>query len=452
MNNKQAPYKLFIVELAGMMFTAGLTGCSAEIAGASGISTDNPVPVTITLSPEKAVAAGTKSATGPIAPEITPDDKINRLDIYIVNAEGTIEKHVTESDFTFSTDDARTEGTTSSPVELLPGTKTVYAFANCRGFSDLGLTNDWTAVPDVVSNNQSTFNVLPEITASNGFPMSAYTTWEITETSPKAETAYAVQLIRMAAQMRITVVDERENKTSQITSLSIKDFLPGTTQLFRTASGKDDLPGSTTTPTLSDWKWEQTTGDATPPSIPPFYLHETTGTFDVSMQIADEANLRTTAFTQAIPRNRIYPLTIYLTDYSLDIEGTYQLAAIGTAIVSKKIGNGYTIELPEGASNIKINIQLKENGTAKTSGVTWTCTSLPAHFSNSSGENTPLVLSSAAIPAITAEYPVTVTAVFTKGGSPQTRQFDLTIKANPLTDSDLTKATPGEPQTISIEL
>lgn len=466
MSCTQLSLTMLIAGLAGFLFAASLTGCSAEMTGASGIPANKPVSVTITLAPEKMeTASPTKADDTPVtAPRITDDGKIKTLDIYIIDNEGKVEKHVTESDFTSpGSDDGK--ATTSSPVELLPGTKTVYAFANCRGnnFSGLGLADGstgWTAVPEAVSNNAA-FNVIPEITTSNGIPMSASTTWEVKEASETTETpqaTYPIELVRMAAQMQITIKDERDDKantSNKITSLTLSGFLSAQTNLFRKASGEIELPGASSS-SLSNWQW--TNNDASPLSIPSFYLHETTGTFSVSMKIEGEADPRTTTLNTTIPRNRIYPLTIHLTDYSLKIEGTYHLAAIGTVVVSKNIGNGYTIELPEGSSDIEIRIQLKEGKETKTSGVIWSCESLPTCFTSNTGSNATLILSGEAIPAIVTEYPVTVTATFSKGDSKQTRSFDLTIKTRSLTDDDITpaKAVPshlfGVPQTISIEL
>lgn len=456
MSNKQALYILFIAGLAGFLLVAALSGCSAETAGASGIPADKPVPVTIRVAPEKTETATITKAgdTSPAtAPEISADGKIDALDIYIINDKGNVEKHVTEKDFTISGNGD--QATTSSSIELLPGAKKVYAFANCRGkgFSALKLatgSGDWTTVPDAVTNNTA-FNVIPEITAANGFPMSAFTSWKVTESS---EAPYTVLLVRMAARMEITIEDERESTTNKITSLTIKDFLRANTSLFRTATGKDNPTAGTSTP--SDWKWVQPSGSTDAPSIAPFYLHEiieTTSAFGVSMQIEDEINPRTTTLSQLIPRNRVYPLTIHLTDYSLNITGTYELAAIGTIAVSKNIGNGYTIELPEGCSNVKIDIQLKESGTIKRSDVTWSCVpSTPDYFNcNLSGADATLVLSSEAIPAtVIADQEITISAEFTKNGNRITRSFPLTIQVSPLTD-DLTKAAPGS-QPIHIEL
>ena len=447
MSNKQALYILFIAGLASFLLTAGLTGCTAETAGASGIPANKPVPVVITLATEKTTVHDTKSASGPFAPTISSDDQIHTLDIYILNDKGEVEAHADEADFTTATNDGN-KGTFSSTLELLPGEKTVYAFANCEGdaFADLALSSGWTTgVPEAVSNNTA-LDAVSGINTTNGIPMSAYTTWRVTEA---ADAAYSVKLVRMVAQMEITIEDERGEQTNKITSLTIGKLLPATTRPFRTATGKDDLPGNATTPAPSDWTWTRPAGNTAPPSIDPFYLHETTGTFDefdVSMGVEGETAPRTTTLHRAIPRNRIYPLTIHLCDYALDITGSYLLAAIGTVAVETEIGNGYTIELPEGCSDVKINIQLKENGKPKQSNVTWSCTTLPAYLqSNSSGANATLELTSAAVPAIVgggqAGETVTVTAEFTSAkGQSLTRTFPLTFRIIPLTDDAPTKA------------
>lgn len=452
MSNKQALYILFIAGLASFLLTAGLTGCTAETAGASGIPANKPVPVVITLATEKTTVPDTKSASGPVAPTITSDDQIHRFHIYILNDECKIEAHADETDFfTTATDDGN-KGTLSSSLELQPGPKTVYAFANCTGdnFAGLALSSEWKQVPEAVSNNTH-FDAVSGINAANGIPMSAYTTWTVTD---EANAVYPVKLVRMAARMGITVKDERTDQTNKINSLTIGQLLPATTGLFRTATGKDDLTGSGTTPTLSDWTWERPSGSTEPPSIAPFYLHETNGTFNVSVAIEHE-DPRTTTLHRFIPRNRTYPLTIYLKDYVLEIKGSYHLAAIGTVAVKTDIGNGYTIELPEGCSNIEIAIQLKEGATTMTSDVTWECESLPDYLqSNSSAINATLTLSGNA-PAIAGEaQTVTITASVTKSGSTKTSKFPLIFRINALDNDDLTKSRSASPhhETLPIDI
>ncbi|WP_455638689.1 fimbrial protein [Parabacteroides sp.] len=450
MDNKQL--NMLRTLTAGFLLAATLAGCSAESGDAPALPDNKTVPVRISIATE--TPAGTTKADGTAA-IIDPDDRINTLDIYIVDSKGNIQKHVKKSDFTFTQPDAHSVGAITTPIELSPGTKTVYAFANCEdaAFSSLNLGQKWQAVPESVDGNQA-FNILSGISTDGGVPMSAQTTWEIADPAlvknGTSETICRIELIRMVAKMTVTINDERaksgDPQKAPVTSLSITDLLMGNTNLFRPETGKVVLPSN---PTKASWSVNN------PTTIEPFYLHETEGSFDVAMQIQGEAAPRTATIDQAIPRNSHIPLIIHLTDYSLAIKGSYELAAIGTIAVKKdEIGNGYQIDLPEGASNIDISIGLRASGIVQTTGVTWSCNSLPTYLTDNqlSGEAT-LKLTGKAIPAIvSAEQEVTVTATFTKGSSaPLTRSFTLTFRVIPLTD-DLTKAAPGEPQPFNIEL
>lgn len=427
------------------LLAVGFSACSNETSVLPDDAGDKPVHIAIALSPE-GQNVFTK-AVGTTASLITPDDKINTLDIYILDVEGNIEAHVDETAFSF-TGEACNQGVTEGELELLPGKKTVYAFANCEGgtFSSLNLATDWTIVPAAVTGNAS-FNVLPGISADNGFPMSARTTWEVNE----SVTTYRIEMVRLAAQMSIEIRDERVEKVN-VQSLTISGLLPGETHLFRKKKGEVALPERVV---LADWL---ITNES---SIAPFYLHETDGEFEVRMQIDKEDNPRVATLVQEIPRNYQFPLIIHVTDYSLDISGQYELAAIGTVVVKKDIGNGYRIELPEGASNISIRICLKSSGTALKNGVTWSC--LPEtmeHFSMKEGDaDCTFVISSKALPAVaTGEHPVKLSATFKEGMNDKTVDFDLILDVKALKDGDLktTKTIPfslsGQTEPIIIEL
>ncbi|WP_455638423.1 fimbrial protein [Parabacteroides sp.] len=424
---------------AVLLLAATLAGCSIESGDAPALPENKTVPVRISIAAE--TPAGTTKADGTAA-IIDPDDRINTLDIYIVDSKGNIEKHVDESDFTFT--QAPSAGATTTPIELSPGTKTVYAFANCPAtqFADLGLSATWTTVPKAVTNNQP-FDVLPAISSENGFPMSACTTWEIEETTVKAETTCTIIMVRMAAQLTVSVKDNRATMTDAVESLTIEGLLPQTTNLFRKGKGEVDLSVIKTTPT-SPHDWSTTNIG----NIDSFYLHETKSRFNVSVKIANESSPRTTTFTKEIPRNYIIPLIIHVTDYSLEISGTYELAAIGTVAVKTDIGNGYKIELPEGASNIAITVKLKSKSEYIKDGITWSHTPEIAGltFSNDSEAS---YLVTGQVPAITGKYPIKLSATLSKTSGNKTLSFDLTIDARALNDDDLTTTTKAVPSSPS---
>lgn len=429
--NRHIFFYLLATGLAGILLPAGITSCSSETGDTSEGSDLWPVSVAISLSSES-----------------QNDDKINTLDIYIMDADRKVEAHVDENKFTF-TNGSPNKGETTSTIELKPGPKTVYAFANCKGdaFSGLGLENEWKTVPNIVAGNGA-LNVLPQqISADNGIPMSArITTWNVTQ----SQATYPVELIRMVAQMSVTIKDQRADKSNSITSLTIAGLLPDKTNLFRKEKDLVELPQGVN---MSDWSVTSPTAE----NITPFYLHETNVASTVTMKIKNEETSRTATFNKLIPRNSKFPLIIHITDYSLAISGTYELEAIGTITASKNIGNGYTIELPEGASNIDIAVQLKSGGTAQTTGVTWTTdpSDPPAYFTfDTSGADATFVITSDAIPTLaTVEQNFKLSATFKEDGADKTVDFDLTIKVRPLKDGDLnTKVADTQTIPIIIEL
>lgn len=430
MNNKHTLFYLLATPLAVFLFLAALTACSNE-TGSPDDGTDDgqPVPVRITFASES--------------------NEIVTFDIYILNDKNEVEKHLDKTAFTFT----QTLYTSSEDIELSPGTKKVYAFANCEGdaFSDLSLGTDWPSIPNAVTSNAA-FDALTGISADKGIPMSADTTWNVTQTT----TTCTVSLIRMVAQMNINVIEQQTGKNTQsIQSLSIADLLPETTNLFRQGYGEVSLPQS-----VNKKSWEvENTNIPTGNSPISFYLHETSGQFKVSIKIDGESSTRTTTFTKVIPRNYIIPLIIHITDYSLEITGSYELAAIGTVAVKTNIGNGYTIELPEGASNIEITVKLKSKNGYVTKDVTWSQTPEKVAgltFSNGSEAS---YLIKGQVPANIGEYPVTLFATLNGTGGENTLSFNLTFAVRPLNNSDLsttTKAVPSSPsgqvEPIIIEL
>ena len=219
--------------------------------------------------------------------------------------------------------------------------------------------------------------------------------------------------------------------------------MPQTTNLFRKGKGEVDLPVIKTTPT-SPHDWSTTDIG----NFVSFYLHETKNQFNVSIKITNESSPRTTTFTKEIPRNYIIPLIIHITDYSLEITGSYELAAIGTVAVKTDIGNGYKIELPEGASNIAITVKLKSKSEYIKDGITWGHTPEVAGLTFSNGSEASYLITGQ-VPAITGEYPVKLSATMNKTGGNKTLGFDLTIDVKRLSDDDLTTTTKAVPSSPS---
>ena len=320
------------------LFGGMLTGCEADDTP-GGSSSGEVVPVTISLQMD-AVDQLTKAVN---------ESAINTLDVYIYNGT-TVEKHLTKTDFG---DDLRAE------TELSEGQKTIYAIANAEN------PYEETAPANTAVNAFNWLDVQPDAY----MPMSTTkdTTWKVSSTQPE----YEVRLNRMVAKMNVKIVDERADKTDNVSNITIENLLLTQTPLYRSEYGVVALPGEG-----NDWKGVgMNDGEY-------FYLHENSGTFPISVTVG--TNVRTGNLEAKIPRNHIFPLVIHLTDYSLQIDITYHLEAIGTITEHQSASYNNGVLLPEGCT-YEITVTPKKNMTGGwNEGATWTWTGPEFELSNSS--------------------------------------------------------------------
>lgn len=294
------------------LFWGMLTGCEADDTP-GGSSSGEVVPVTISLQMDE-VDQLTKAVD---------EDAINTLDVYIYNG-STVEKHLTKDNFG---DDLRAETTLSE------GPKTIYAIANAGSYGEI--------VPDNTAVNAIGQWLGADATA---IPMSSQlnTTWTVS----KDVKEYTVEINRMVAKMNVKIMDERTNPTNTVSSVTISDLIVDKTNLYRSVKGKVILPTGVAT---SDWEWNDLTFLNLEANSGDFYLHENSGSFNVSVEMKNETPRSATLQRTVIPRNHIFPLVIHIADYSLTIEVKYSLAAIGTLPVTKRL-NTYSFALPEGCT------------------------------------------------------------------------------------------------------
>lgn len=409
------------------LFWGMLTGCEADDTP-GGSSSGEVVPVTISLQMD-AVDQLTKAVD---------EDAINTLDVYIVQGNQTI--HLTKSDFDQNWKSIIT-------VNLVDRqTYQVYAIANA------GNPYDNTAPKNAAVDAFDWLGVQP-----NAYmPMS--TTKDTTWTVSSSQSVYEVRLNRMVAKMNVKIVDERNTKTD-ITSVTISDLMVGTTNLYREGYGEVSLPTNVAT---SDWKWEDLTFSNFEANSGDFYLHENSGTFPISVTVGTDS--RTGNLEANIPRNHIFPLVIHLTDYSLDIDVEYQLAAIGTLPVTKKL-NTYSFELPEGCTykvTVKPDKKTSENW-ATDANWTWTVPDefgsgnlkvdqIPSWPNGTSITGTDYAVSFSgsvvSVPTV-EEYKIPIVL---KDGE-VTMKFDLVIKTRPLKDNDTKSySVSAETEAVHIDL
>lgn len=406
------------------LFWGMLTGCEADDTP-GGSSSGEVVPVTISLQMDE-VDQLTKAVLSD-----EQENAIKTLDVYIYNG-STVEKHLTETDFTNNV----------ATVDLTTGQKTIRAVANAG------------------ENYTSSFDACTWITNNDEMPMS--TTEDTTWTVSSSQSVYEVRLNRMVAKMNVKIVDERADKADDVSAVTISDLMAGTTNLYREGYGEVSLPGDVTKSAWSSSAIQSVLGN----DGEYFYLHENSGTFPISVTVGTDS--RTGNLEAKIPRNHIFPLVIHLTDYSLDIDVEYQLAAIGTLPVTKKL-NTYSFELPEGCTYKVTVTPDKKTGEDWATDANWTWT-VPANFGSGNlkvnpindvapswpnnaeidGTDDAFSFSGSVVSVPTVEeYKIPIVL---KDGE-VTMNFDLVIKTRPLKDGDTKSySVSAETEAVHIDL
>lgn len=246
----------------------------------------------------------------------------------------------------------------SDPFTLPEGTYTVYAFANIDTYYD-NLWGSLTGLGD--GDNLSDLNVdidnivLEDPAAKLNFaegkfiPMSAKQTVVVTA----ATKSISIGLDRLASKIRMSISGKAGAK---VTALSFGGYADKIT-LFSNKT----LEGATYTTT----KIITVPGDGTLKAdgtgttgtlvIPDFYVNSSPADHKFNVSVTtDEMNGITYEATTArgeLPRNSIFPLTLQLNDYGLDLAAQCWVSPIGSLPVEVSVGftqDTYEITVPEG--------------------------------------------------------------------------------------------------------
>lgn len=246
----------------------------------------------------------------------------------------------------------------SDPFTLPEGTYTVYAFANIDTYYD----NLWGSLTGLQSGaSLTTLNVdidnivLEDPAAKLNFaerkfiPMSAKQTVVVTA----ATKSISIGLDRLVSKIRMSISGKASTK---VTALSFGGYADKIT-LFSDKT----LEGATYTTT----KNITVPGDGTLKAdgtgttgtlvIPDFYVNSSPADHKFNVSVTtDEMNGITYEATTArgeLPRNSIFPLTLQLNDYGLDLAAQCWVSPIGSLPVEVSVGftqDTYEITVPEG--------------------------------------------------------------------------------------------------------
>lgn len=260
---------------------------------------------------------------------------------------------------------------TSESFTLTPGTYTVYAFANIDSYfstawsslTGLGdgesLTEKGIDIDNIVleDNPASKLDLLTYF-----IPMSAKE--EVTVT--RSTRNISIGLDRLVTKIRMSITGKPNTK---VTALSFGGYADKIT-LFSEKPLEGEAYSTTKTITVPEGGWSlDNDGKLT---IPDFYVNSSPDghPFNVSVT-TDEMNGITYEATTArdeLPRNSIFPLTLQLNDYGLDLAAQCWVSPIGSLPVEVQItgfDNTYQIVVPEGCQ-----FEFTVNGVKNSGGTT----------------------------------------------------------------------------------
>lgn len=267
---------------------------------------------------------------------------------------------------------------TSEEFTLDPGTYTVYAFANI----DTYFSTDWSSLTGLGEGASVESLDIDEIVLDGDpaskldfktyfIPMSAKE--EVTVTSDTRN--ISIGLDRLVSKIRMSITG---NAGTKVTALSFGGYADKIT-LFSDKTLEGEAYTTTKDITIPDdgtleADGTSTTGTTGRLMIPDFYVNSSPANhpFTVKIKTLETTGIihDATAVTQRneLPRNSIFPLTLQLNDYGLDLEAQCWVSPIGSLPVEVNVGftqDTYEITVPEGCQFAFTVKGVKVNGTSK---------------------------------------------------------------------------------------
>ena len=242
----------------------------------------------------------------------------------------------------------------SDPFTLPEGTYTVYAFANIDTYYD-GLWGSLTGLGDGESLTEKDINidniVLDDPAAKLNFadgkfiPMSAKEKVTVTSSTRNI----SIGLDRLVSKIRMSIIGKADTK---VTVLSFGGYANKIT-LFSDKTLEGETYTTTKTINIPEDGWSlDNDGKLT---VPDFYVNSSPDGHPFKVSVTtDEMNGVTYEATTArgeLPRNSIFPLTLQLNDYGLDLAAQCWVSPIGSFPVEVNVGfaqDTYEITVPEG--------------------------------------------------------------------------------------------------------
>lgn len=301
---------------------------------------------------------------------------MHNLLVLFVQGDNVVKKFLPDLESDVAAQQGNLKTWTSESFTLTPGTYTVYAFANI----DTYYNNHWGSLTGLKEGESLTDvdidNIVLEgdpaskLDFNNGYfiPMSAKQTVNVTS----ATRNISIGLDRLVSKIRMSITGKAGTNVTALSFGGYADRIP----LF----SEKELEGEsyTTTKTVAvpgDGSLTASgTGTSGTLSIPDFYVNSSPAShpFTVNIKTVETTGIihDATAVTarDVLPRNSIFPLTLQLNEYGLDLTAKCWVSPIGSLPVEVQItgfDNTYQITVPEGCQ-----FEFTVNGVKNSGGTT----------------------------------------------------------------------------------
>lgn len=301
----------------------------------------------------------------------------NLLVLFIQNGK-VVKKFLPDLRYNEAAQEGNLKEWVSGDFTLAPGTYTVYAFANIDTYysehwgSLTGLEEGASVASLDIDNIVLEDNPASKLDFVTYFiPMSAKEDVTVTSDTRKV----SIGLDRLVSKIRMSITGKAGTK---VMALSFGGYADKIT-LFSDKTLEGEAYTKTKDITIPDGGTLEADGTSTTGTtgrlmIPDFYVNSSPANhpFTVKIKTLETTGIihDATAVTQRneLPRNSIFPLTLQLNDYGLDLEAQCWVSPIGSLPVEVNVGftqDTYEITVPEGCQFAFTVKGVKVNGTSK---------------------------------------------------------------------------------------
>lgn len=361
---------------------------------------------------------------------------INTLCVLLVKDGKVVKKLLPDLSANASAKTGDLKNYVSAPFELVPGTYTVYAFANM--FDEY--LADWTNISSLADGADVSADYFSNMVLTNPADKLDFITYFIPMSAKQDVTVDAstrsisIGLDRLVSKIRINVTPN----TVGVNSLTFGGCADGV-KLF--ADGTASSIAYNKTKTMNFANAESTLAD--------FYVNATeedNHPFSVELTTNEYSGTTYNATTKRgiLPRNSIFPLTLQLNQYGLDLEAQCWVSPIGSLPVEVTVGfqqNIYEVDVPEGCQfAFTVNSVKKTDGSGNVTNVSsvWT---IPENLTGiafdgaSSGVQT---VKGHITAAAGRDFELSAKVTWTDAGSTYNRLYKVILHTKDLTEFPLT--------------